>query len=205
MPAAKLSDTWIINNGVAVRFDKTIIREGSNQSIRNPADLKSVRDRANLSPDFPLPLNGKYDRFSIILDECLKGIRHPILLHFKVEDSPRIMNGESSPRTRVSLPAFKVQGTGNNTVYGYVQVKDQNAFAQIKQGQEYFAIVHPYAFKEAEANGAYNLHFDVLRASDIIQLTQEELIVAIRKTSERREAQALKKASSMNLTDSTPS
>lgn len=216
LPSSKLSDTWVINHGVAVRFDKTIIREGANTSSRNESELQDIKNNENLPKTFPLALNGKYDRFSRIMDECLQGIRHPVLLHFKVESNPTRMNGDNGPRLRVSLSPFKVQNPEREklnhsllelpeiSVYRYVHIKDLTAFAQIKQGQEYFAIAHPYVFKYSGVNGEFCLHFDILRASDITQMTQQELADAIKKASERRVAQAQRKAAKQNLAEAIP-
>jgi hypothetical protein len=216
LPASKLSDTWVINNGVAVRFDKTIIREGANSLPRNENELQSIKEDKNLPKTFPLALDGKYDRFSGILDECLQGIRHPVLLHFKVESNPTKMNGDNGTRLRVTLPSFRVQNPEREklnhpplelpeiSVYRYVHIKDQTVFTQIKQGQEYFAIAHPYVFKDSGENGSYNLHFDILRASDITQMTQQELADAIKKASERRVAQAQRKAAKQNSAEAIP-
>lgn len=217
LPSSKLSDTWVINNGVAVRFDKTIIKELAGRFPRDAESLKTLRETENLSPDFPLACDGKYDRFSRILDECIKNIRHPVLLHFKVEHAPKNMAGEKGVRLRVSLPAFKVQNPEKSkahhsplelpeiSVYRYVHIKDFAAFAHIKQGQEYFAIAHPYAFKDSGVSGSFNLHFDILRACDIIQMTQQDLADAIKKTSARRDAQALRKAEKEKIPEAIPS
>lgn len=216
LPSSKLSDTWVINHGVAVRFDKTIIREGANTLPRNENELQSIKEDKNLPKTFPLALNGKYDRFSRIMDECLQGIRHPVLLHFKVESNPTRMNGDKGSRLRVSLSPFKVQNPERQkqnhsplelyeiSAYRYVHIKDSTAFAQIKLGQEYFAIAHPYVFKDSGVNGAFSLHFDILRASDITQMTQQELADAIKKASERRVAQAQRKAAKQNSPEAIP-
>jgi hypothetical protein len=216
LPSSKLSDTWVINNGVAIRFDKTIIREGEKSHTRSPDELKIVRENGNFPKTFPLALDGKYDRFSGILDECTKGIRHPVLLHFKVEQNPKKMDGGKGLRLRVNLPSFKITNPERETpnhsslelpeisVYRYIHIKDPTVFTQIKQGQEYFAIVHPYAFKDNCVSGSYHLHFDILRASDIIQMTSQEMVDAIKKASARREAQVQRKAEKQKLAEANP-
>lgn len=212
----KLQDTWVINNGVAVKISNMIVRAGQKSMLRSDDDMQASRENAGLPTKFLMARDGQFDRFAALLHTEQLDIKYPVLLHFKVEHAPKYMEQGKDRRMRIDLPKFMVENPfrKSNTparlalpevaVVPYVHIKDPAIFASIKEGDEFFAIAHPYLFKDDGLNGAYRQHFDILRPCDIIKMTQQELADDIKKAAKAREAHALRKAEKAKSPTSAP-
>lgn len=219
IPLHKMKDTWVINNDVAVKLHRAIIRIGNSSFIpRTPDDILAHKKAAGLSPSFLMASDPNFDRFTALIDSERDKIKHPVLLHFKVDAKPQreIRNGETF--WTVKLRSFKVENPEKKkpypdqlalpevTVYSYVHIYDPNIVKDLKVGAEFFAIAHPNlsVAREETPNRTYHQHFNVMHTSDITQMTQRELAESLKKSAANRVAHTQKTSKDLPIQQLIP-
>ncbi len=160
-------DTWAIVNGVAIRLDKMVLREGIKSTPRDMSyeSLDQLRKEQNLPRSFKFPSDAKYDKFALQLNQEQDKIMHPVLLHFKVAAAPKQEGSYMAPKMVVNLGNYDLQG---QIVERLVHIKDRALFPKMVIGAEFFALAHPYM----STNGrTLTQNFNVFRESDLTAMT----------------------------------
>lgn len=218
IPLQSHKDTWVINKNAAVRLDRLVLRIGTTEMVRKEEDIASHRKTAGLRPSFLMAANPNYDRFAALLDTERDRIKHPVLLHFMVKEPPRKITQDGETFWRVRLAPYDIENPERKKphphelalpfvkVHPIVNIYDEGVAKSLATEQEFFALAHPNLSVAGQdsPNRTYYQHFNILRASDIIQMTQQELADAIKKAHTAREARAQRKAAKETTREAAP-
>lgn len=154
-------EMWGVNRGVAIQLSKLFL-DATKGPVHNHA-------------------------FERLLNDLDQGIKHPVFLQFPVHEIKYF--GEGDKRLRVRLSDLKLsvpnpkagQGVELPTipVDAYIHVREPSLFPIVSAAKDdpnasFFVMAHPYAFRATKRGDRVRLHFDVVRARDMVKMVQSE-------------------------------
>lgn len=189
-----LQKTWVIHGAVAIRLEQMIIRKKKDGVLPNI----TFNDQANA-------FNKTDASFVRHLNDARHGVKHPVIIHFIVEQPPTIADADLlQQKLQIKLADYLVTNpsyTPNSSLKGVtigrkversveMDISEALHLGDIKVGDEFLCIAESeLTGNDGHYNEDYHQTFTVLNSSAITRIALKDLQALIKKKPKKQQEQ----------------